>query len=164
MFRIPTGTKIICYTEKMDFWDKIDGSTTQYRRGWPLCHVKIPRRIIWLMPSAWVPCSKAANIYIPVYKTSAVAEMGDVPFGHNTHGPKIGMLCPFLEGDVSYVTQCGLSRGLPSYQVASWSIQPFRHNKHRPKIVDCAPILWRGAGSIIRIHCEVQRLVNIFRV
>jgi len=163
MFRIPTGTKIISYTEKMDFWDKIDGSTTQYRRGWPLCHEKLPRRIIWLMPSARVPCSKAANIYI--YKSSAVAEMSDVPFGHNTHGPKIGVLRPFWEGDVSHVTQCGLSRGLPSYQVASWSIQPFSHNKHRSKIVGCAPILGSGAGSIIRIHCEVQRLVwNIFRV
>jgi len=26
-----------------------------------------------------------------------------------------------------HLTQCGLGRGLPSYQVASWSIQPFDH-------------------------------------
>ena len=27
-----------------------------------------------------------------------------------------------------HLTQCGLGRGLPLYQVASWSIQPFGHN------------------------------------
>jgi len=27
-----------------------------------------------------------------------------------------------------YVAQCGLGRGLPPYQVTSWSIQPFGHN------------------------------------
>ena len=50
------------------------------------------------------------------------------PFGHNRHGPKIGGLCPFW-GELSpHLTQCGLGRGLPPYQVASWSIQPFGHN------------------------------------
>jgi len=28
----------------------------------------------------------------------------------------------------------GLSRGLPPYQVAPWSIQPFGHDRYRPKI------------------------------
>jgi len=32
-----------------------------------------------------------------------------------------------------HVTECSLDRGLPSYQVAPWSIQPFGHNKHVPK-------------------------------
>jgi len=32
------------------------------------------------------------------------------------------------------LTQCGLGRGLLSYQVASSSIQPFGHNRHGPKI------------------------------
>ena len=42
---------------------------------------------------------------------------------------------PFGEGELGpHVTHCGLDRGLPSYQVASLSIQPFGHNKHRPKI------------------------------
>jgi len=27
-----------------------------------------------------------------------------------------------------HLTQCGLGRGLPLYQVTSWSIQPFGHN------------------------------------
>ena len=34
--------------------------------------------------------------------------------------PKIRRLCPFLEGVLDpHVTQFGLGRGLPSYQVAS---------------------------------------------
>jgi len=33
-----------------------------------------------------------------------------------------------------HVTQCGLGRGLPSYQVASWSVQPFGNNRHGLKI------------------------------
>jgi len=57
-------------------------------------------------------------------------KLGAVPFGEL--GP--------------HVTQCGLGRGLPSYQVASWSIQPFGHNRYGPKIGDCAPF-GRGAGS-----------------
>jgi len=47
------------------------------------------------------------------------------PFGHNRHGPKNGVFVP-LSGELGpHVTQCGLGGGLPSYQVASWSIQPF---------------------------------------
>ena len=33
-----------------------------------------------------------------------------------------------------HLTQCHLGRGLPPYQVASWSILPFGHNRHGPKI------------------------------
>jgi len=46
-------------------------------------------------------------------------------------GRKEGGCCaPFAGGgDGSpHLTQCGLGRGLPPYQVASWSIQPFSHN------------------------------------
>jgi len=41
-----------------------------------------------------------------------------------------------------HLTQCCPGRGLPLYQVASWSIQAFGHNKHGPKIGG-----GRGAGS-----------------
>ena len=61
------------------------------------------------------------------------------PFGHSRHGPKIGELDP-------HVTQCGLVRGLSSYQVASWSIQPFGHNKHGPKNGGLCLFLGGGAG------------------
>jgi len=62
-------------------------------------------------------------------KSSAVAEMGDVAC-QNKLGGKIrvaNMLCPIRWG--SHVRQCRLGgRGLPPYQLASWSIQPFGHN------------------------------------
>ena len=52
------------------------------------------------------------------------------PFGYNRHEPKRwGAAVPLLGGELgSHLTQCGLGRGLPPYQVASWSIQPFGHN------------------------------------
>ena len=39
------------------------------------------------------------------------------------------LLCSFLLGELGPgLTQCDLDRGLPPYQVASWSIHPFGHN------------------------------------
>ena len=58
-------------------------------------------------------------------------------FEHNTHGLKCGeLLCPFpWRWELGpRLTQCRLGRGLPPYQVASWSIQLFNHNRHGPKI------------------------------
>jgi len=47
-----------------------------------------------------------------------------------------------------YVTERGLGRGLPSYQVASRSIQPFGNNRHGPKYIGgLCPLLGMGAGS-----------------
>jgi len=38
-------------------------------------------------------------------------------------------LCPFGEGELGlHLTQCGQGRGLPAWQVSSWSILPFGHN------------------------------------
>jgi len=72
-------------------------------------------------------------------KSSLVTEMGDR--GHNRHGRKEGVLCPFRRGKLGLrLTQCGLGRRLLPYQVASSSILPFRHNKHGPKTGGCAPI------------------------
>jgi len=66
-------------------------------------------------------------------------------------GRILGVCVPFVVEQLgSHVTQCGLRRGLPSYQVASWSMQPFGHNRHGPKIGGSAPFLGRGswiAGS-----------------
>jgi len=66
------------------------------------------------------------------------------PFGHDRHGPKTvegwRLLCPFLEGQlVPDLTQCGLGRGLPPYQVVCWSIQPFGCNRHGLKIGGLCP-------------------------
>jgi len=55
------------------------------------------------------------------------------PFGHNRHGPKSGE--GLLWGGwvptgspSNTIWPGGMSRSLPLYQVASWSIQPFGHN------------------------------------
>jgi len=47
-------------------------------------------------------------------------------------------------------------RGLPSYQLASLSIQPFRHNRHGPKIGGSAS--WsKGGAAWVRIKHNVVR-------
>jgi len=66
------------------------------------------------------------------YKCSAVAEISD-RLATIDMGRKLG-LCLFLGKLGPHLTQCGLVRGLPPYQVASGSIQPFGHNRHGPKI------------------------------
>jgi len=63
-------------------------------------------------------------------KSSAVAEMGDrlvtIDRGRKVWG---GADLPLSVGELGrYLTQCCLDRGLPPYQVVSWSIQPFVHN------------------------------------
>ena len=57
-------------------------------------------------------------------------------------GRKVGGrgLCPLLGEAESPSTQCGLGRNLPSYQVASWSIQPFGHSRHGLKIWGSMPL------------------------
>jgi len=80
------------------------------------------------------------------YKCLAVAEMGDRLT--TIDGPKIEGLYTLWEKLNSLVTLCGLGRGLPSYQVGSWSIQPFGHNRHGPKIGGSA-LGGGGAGSAL---------------
>ena len=69
-------------------------------------------------------------------------------FGHNRHWPKSGgLLCP-IRGELGpHLTQCGLGRGLPPYQVASWSIEPFGHNRHGSKSGGCCAY-FRGGGAV----------------
>jgi len=72
-------------------------------------------------------------------KCSAIAEMGDrlatIDMAQNRG------CAPFWAGELGpHVTQCGLGRGLPSYQVPSWSIQPFDHNRHRSKFGAAVPL------------------------
>jgi len=55
------------------------------------------------------------------------------------------LLCPFQGQLGSHLTQCGLRRGLPQYQVASWSIQPLGHNRHGPKSGGGAVPLFSGS-------------------
>jgi len=65
-------------------------------------------------------------------KNSAVAETGD-HFATIDIGRKLGAAVPpvFCRGWEElgpHLTQYGLGRGLPPYQMAPWSIQPFGHN------------------------------------
>jgi len=43
-------------------------------------------------------------------------------------GQKVGGYPPFHEGSWSPFNTMWPGRGLPAYQVTSWSIQPFSHN------------------------------------
>ena len=45
-----------------------------------------------------------------------------------------------------------LSRGLPQYQVASWSIQPFDHNAWAEMWGCCAPFLEQLAPNLTKCH------------
>jgi len=61
-------------------------------------------------------------------KTSAVAEMGDRSSTIDMRR-KLGAVVPLFVGELgNHLTQCGLDRGLPPHQVASYAVQPFGHN------------------------------------
>ena len=55
-----------------------------------------------------------------------------------------GLLCP-LRGELGpRLIQCGLGRGVLTYQVVSSPTQPFGHNRREPKtggMCDCAPFM-----------------------
>jgi len=80
-------------------------------------HTRLPNSTIWWRPWVCDALSAAGK-----YKSSEVAEMGES--GHNDMGWKEGSCCaPFVGKELGpHLTQCGLGRGLPPYQVASWSI------------------------------------------
>jgi len=65
------------------------------------------------------------------------------PFGHNRHGPKIGVCVPFGELGL-HVTQCSLGAAYHR-TMAFWSVQPFGHNRHGLKIGGSVPFLGRRA-------------------
>jgi len=74
-------------------------------------------------------------IYSPeiVYKSSAVADMGDCLATVNM-GRKVGAAVPLLVGELGpHLTRYRLGWGIPPYQVASWSMQPLGHIRHGPK-------------------------------
>ena len=61
-------------------------------------------------------------------KSSAVAEMDDRLDTIDMGRKEVGGCCAHFVELGLYLTQCGLGRDLPPYQVTSWSIQPFVHN------------------------------------
>lgn len=103
----------------------------------------------------WVPfggqLGPPFNTMLPAPRLYQMASWSIEPFGRNIHGPKSGVgCCASFLGSRSWVslrphlTQCHLGRGLPSYQVAPWSIQPYGHNRHKAKIGGGAVSLWAG--------------------
>ena len=97
---------------------------------------------------------------LPLYKSSAVAEMSD--HSYNRRGPKRGgaavPLSQRREKLGPRLTQYGLGRGLLPYQVASSAIQPVGHNRHGPKIGGSArfAFLWREQGPRLT-QCRLGR-------
>jgi len=78
-----------------------------------------------------MPEKRRGRISVGLYKdvsfdkSSAVAEMGDRARATWAEKCGGGLLCPFPWGELGpHLTQCGLGRSLPLYQVASLSIQP----------------------------------------
>ena len=74
---------------------------------------------------------------------------------------------PLSRGELGpRLTQCGLDRGLLTYQVASSSIQPFGHNRHGLKIGAASPpfgevelgphLTQRGQGRGLYLHAKLH--------
>ena len=59
-----------------------------------------------------------------------------------------------------------VGRGLPPYQVASWSIQPFGHNRHGPKSAGAAvpPFLRGGELGRHLTQCRLDRGLPLYQV
>jgi len=63
------------------------------------------------------------------YKSSAVAEVGDCAKNWGCAPLGEGKLGPHLTRELGpHLTQCGRGRGLPAWQVLSWSIRPLGHS------------------------------------
>jgi len=113
---------------------------------------KRARRCLPLKPDA-VTANKGQftlRVYVRRNRTQELSSCWDGRrFGNNRHGPKSGGCCAPFRGEKlgPHLTRCGLGRGLPPCQVASWSIQPFGRNRHEPKIEGSSPLFLRGAGS-----------------
>ena len=73
---------------------------------------------------------------VHIWKQVLSSSWGARSTGHKRHGPKIGGCAPFLGELGPYLTQCGLGRGLPPYQVAYWSPH---HTIHHNGFTDLFP-------------------------
>ena len=86
------------------------------------------------------PARRAASRQTAKFKQEISSCWDGRSFGHNRHEPKVGRGCCGVLGP--HLTQCGLGRGLPLYQVASWSIQPFGHNCRNAMLLRVGLCLW----------------------
>jgi len=103
----------------------------------------------WCFEFPWHCILCAVKGIWAVNKCSAVARMGD-RLATIDMGRKLGAVPLFGEGELgSHLAQCGLGRGLPPCQVASWSMQPFNNNNNNNNQRQC---LWCYPHD--RGHCE----------
>jgi len=116
----------------------------------PFGHNRHGPKIEW----RWV-CPFSGGSWVPIEnKVAWEARPTSIPSGILVH-PAVwpqqtlaenwgGSSAPLREGELGpYLTQCRVGRGLPLYQVASWSMQPFGHNRRGPKIGWLRPF-WGG--------------------
>jgi len=83
----------------------------------------------------------------------------DSAVGLNTWAESWGLLSPFWGEELGpHLTQCRLGRGLPFYQVASWSIQAVDHNRYGPKIGGSAPLEERELGPHLKQYGQGRGL------
>jgi len=106
------------WTNRDDVWDLDSGGPKEACIWWE-CTLTQPGEYHWTEPSV---CGGDVACCQITLTTWPVAEMVD-RLATIDMGRKIGVCCSlFHRGAGSHLTQCCLGRGLPSYQVASWSI------------------------------------------
>jgi len=86
-----------------------------------------------------------AEVYFRIKVSSGISSIHFSRLATIDTDQKIGWGSALFGGLGPHLTLSRLGRGLPLYQVWSWSIQPFGQNRHGPKIGGCVPF-W-GAGS-----------------
>jgi len=128
--------------------------TLQYRRAQQQTWAEVGRGAL-LCPFPWGSWAPS-NTMSPGPRPTSVQVVPD-PSSHlatTDIGQKMGGGCcaPFQGKLGPNLTQCHLRRGLPLYQVASWSIQLFGHNRHGPQFI------WmQTSGSKTAVPLSVQQ-------
>ena len=110
-------------------------------------------------PKNWWGSSRKGGTESPSNTMSTGPRPTSVPSGM----PELGC-CPLSVWELHpHLTQrgVGLGRGLPAYQVASWSLQPFGHSRHRPKSRGLLCLFRGEAGSLTR--CRMGRGMSCVR-
>ena len=106
------------------------------------------------MKFTFTACKDCPHQTTSHYKCSAVPGMGDhlatIDVGRR------GLLCPFGGGSwvpIYDLTQCGLGRGLPPYELSGILIQQlFGRNRHGPKMEGCCAFFGVGAEGKLGLH------------
>jgi len=94
---------------------------TIWKLGWHVFLI-LQLKLIW---NVNVITARTITVYLNVYIINSRCRLVTLDMGWKVRGGAV----PLSAGEArSRLTQCHLGRGLPPYQVVSWSIQPFGHN------------------------------------